>query len=32
VLTLPLWTPMADEQVDGVGAAMARLARRQGRG
>ena len=32
VLTLPLWTPMADEQIDGVGAAMARLARRQGRG
>ena len=32
VLTLPLWTPMADEQVDGVGAAMARLAGRQGRG
>ena len=32
VLTLPLWTGMADEQVDGVGAAMARLARRQGRG
>ena len=32
VLTLPLWTPMADQQVDGVGAAMARLARRQGRG
>jgi dTDP-4-amino-4,6-dideoxygalactose transaminase len=32
VLTLPLWTPMTDEQVDGVGAAMARLAGRQGRG
>jgi dTDP-4-amino-4,6-dideoxygalactose transaminase len=32
VLSLPLWTPMADEQVDGVGAAMARLACRQGRG
>ena len=32
VLTLPLWTPMADEQVDGVGAAMARLAGRPGRG
>jgi dTDP-4-amino-4,6-dideoxygalactose transaminase len=32
VLTLPLWTPMADEQIDGVGVAMARLARRQGRG
>jgi len=32
VLTLPLWTPMADEQIDGVGMAMARLARRAGRG
>jgi dTDP-4-amino-4,6-dideoxygalactose transaminase len=32
VLTLPLWTGMDDEQVDGVGVAMARLARRQGRG
>jgi dTDP-4-amino-4,6-dideoxygalactose transaminase len=32
VLTLPLWTPMADEQIDGVGVAMARLARRAGRG
>jgi dTDP-4-amino-4,6-dideoxygalactose transaminase len=32
VLTLPLWTPMAEEQVDGVGLAMAHLARRQGRG
>jgi dTDP-4-amino-4,6-dideoxygalactose transaminase len=32
VLTLPLWTGMADEQVDGVGLAMARLAGRQGRG
>jgi dTDP-4-amino-4,6-dideoxygalactose transaminase len=32
VLTLPLWTPMADEQVDGVGAAIARLAGRPGRG
>ena len=32
VLTLPLWTGMDDEQVDGVGAAMARLHGRQGRG
>jgi dTDP-4-amino-4,6-dideoxygalactose transaminase len=32
VLTLPLWTGMDDEQVDGVGVAMARLAGRQGRG
>ena len=32
VLTLPLWTGMEDEQVDGVGVAMARLAGRQGRG
>jgi dTDP-4-amino-4,6-dideoxygalactose transaminase len=32
VLTLPLWTGMGDEQVDGVGVAMARLAGRQGRG
>jgi hypothetical protein len=32
VLTLPLWTPMADEQVDGVGLAMARLHGRQERG
>jgi dTDP-4-amino-4,6-dideoxygalactose transaminase len=32
VLTLPLWTGMADEQVDGVGQAMARLAARQERG
>jgi dTDP-4-amino-4,6-dideoxygalactose transaminase len=29
VLTLPLWTWMDDEQVDGVGAAMARLAGRE---
>jgi dTDP-4-amino-4,6-dideoxygalactose transaminase len=28
VLTLPLWTGMGDEQVDGVGAAFARLAER----
>ena len=32
VLTLPLWTPMADEQVDGVGLAMARLHGRRERG
>jgi dTDP-4-amino-4,6-dideoxygalactose transaminase len=32
VLTLPLWTGMDDEQVEGVGVAMARLAGRQGRG
>jgi dTDP-4-amino-4,6-dideoxygalactose transaminase len=32
VLTLPLWTGMGDEQVDGVGVAMSRLAGRQGRG
>jgi dTDP-4-amino-4,6-dideoxygalactose transaminase len=32
VLTLPLWTGMGDEQVDGVGVAVARLAGRQGRG
>ncbi|HWD47597.1 MAG TPA: DegT/DnrJ/EryC1/StrS family aminotransferase [Actinomycetota bacterium] len=32
VLTLPLWTGMDDEQVDGVGVALARLAGRQGRG
>ncbi|MDF2741014.1 MAG: putative aminotransferase [Actinomycetia bacterium] len=32
VLTLPLWTGMDDEQVDGVGVAVARLAGRQGRG
>jgi dTDP-4-amino-4,6-dideoxygalactose transaminase len=32
VLTLPLWTGMDDEQVDGVGVAMTRLAGRQGRG
>jgi dTDP-4-amino-4,6-dideoxygalactose transaminase len=32
VLTLPLWTGMADEQIDRVGMAMARLAGRQGRG
>ena len=32
VLTLPLWTPMAGDQVDGVGVAMSRLAGRQGRG
>jgi dTDP-4-amino-4,6-dideoxygalactose transaminase len=32
VLTLPLWTGMTDEQVDGVGQAMARLAARQERG
>ena len=32
VLTLPLWTGMDDEQVDGVGAVMARLAGRQDRG
>jgi dTDP-4-amino-4,6-dideoxygalactose transaminase len=31
VLTLPLWTGMRDDQVDGVGAAMARLSGR-GRG
>jgi dTDP-4-amino-4,6-dideoxygalactose transaminase len=29
VLTLPLWTGMADEQVDGVAAAMARLTGRE---
>jgi dTDP-4-amino-4,6-dideoxygalactose transaminase len=28
VLTLPLWTGMTDEQIDGVGLAMARLAAR----
>ena len=32
VLTLPLWTGMEDEQVERVGAAMARLAARQERG
>jgi dTDP-4-amino-4,6-dideoxygalactose transaminase len=32
VLTLPLWTGMDDQQVDGVGVAVARLAGRQGRG
>ena len=32
VLTLPLWTGMDDEQVERVGAAMARLAGRQERG
>jgi dTDP-4-amino-4,6-dideoxygalactose transaminase len=32
VLTLPLWTGMADEQVDRVGQAMARLAGRRERG
>jgi dTDP-4-amino-4,6-dideoxygalactose transaminase len=28
VLTLPLWTGMGDEQIDGVGTALARLAAR----
>jgi dTDP-4-amino-4,6-dideoxygalactose transaminase len=32
VLTLPLWTGMADDQVEGVGAAMARLTGRRPRG